>query len=201
MLIDLSVPINSKTPVYPGDPNIEIQPTGQLKRDGFNDHRVSIGTHAGTHIDAPIHMIEGGKALSDYDIDKYVGDGILIDARPGFNEQIKQVEIAPGDIVLILTGWSKRFDEPKYFKEFEPIPDDWSDLLIQKQVSMVGMDMGSPDKPPFKIHKKLLKNDILIIENLSNLEALVGKKFRVIALPIKLEIDAAPARVIAEILP
>jgi len=60
--------------------------------------------------------------------------------------------------------------------------------------------MGSPDHEPFPIHKLLLSNDVLIIENLTNLEKLAGKEFRIIALPINLQEDAAPARVIAELI-
>ena len=66
---------------------------------------------------------------------------------------------------------------------------------------MVGMDTSSPDDPPFTVHKLLLAHDILIIENLANLSALVGvPRFDVIALPMKIDAEAAPARVIAQIL-
>ena len=61
--IDLSVVVNEETPVYPGDPPIKIQPAGVFAKDGYNDHLVSIGTHVGTHMDAPLHMIDGGKTL------------------------------------------------------------------------------------------------------------------------------------------
>ena len=65
---------------------------------------------------------------------------------------------------------------------------------------MVGMDSASPDYPDFPIHKILLRNDILIIENLTNLHLLAGQQFKIYALPLNLEIDGSPARVIAELI-
>jgi len=65
---------------------------------------------------------------------------------------------------------------------------------------MVGLDMCSPDRPPFPVHKILLGGEILIIENLTNMEALEGKNFTIYAFPIKLQIDGAPVRVVAEVL-
>lgn len=54
--IDLSVPLNEDTPVYPGDPKTKITTAGILEKDGYEDHYVCVGTHAGTHVDAPRHM-------------------------------------------------------------------------------------------------------------------------------------------------
>lgn len=62
-LIDLSVPINENTPVYPGDPVTKIQPAGILYKDGYEDHYVCVGTHVGTHVDAPRHMVKNGESL------------------------------------------------------------------------------------------------------------------------------------------
>jgi kynurenine formamidase len=63
MIVDLSVVLNEQTPVYPGDPATSIKPSGVLAKDGFCDHYVSLGTHVGTHIYAPMHLLEGGKSL------------------------------------------------------------------------------------------------------------------------------------------
>jgi arylformamidase len=73
--IDLSVPLNEQTPVYPGDPSTQIKPAGDLAKDGFCDHYVSIGTHVGTHIDAPMHMLEGGRSLDEVSVARFVGRG------------------------------------------------------------------------------------------------------------------------------
>jgi kynurenine formamidase len=193
--IDLSVPINEETPIYPGDPATKIAKAGDIKKDGYQDHLVSIGTHVGTHMDAPAHMIEGGSNLDVTPIDQFVGRGICIPIQDAFNLD----EIKPGDIVLFNTGMDKYYHEPKYFEDYPPISEDVANCLVDKKIKMVGVDMCSPDHDPFPVHKILLGADILIVENLTNLEQLVGKEFKVTALPIKLQIDGAPARVIAEL--
>lgn len=78
MIIDLSVPINEQTPVYPGDPAVKIAPAGNLERDGYCDHLISLGTHVGTHIDAPAHMVAGGKTLNQIPLDHFIGKGKYI---------------------------------------------------------------------------------------------------------------------------
>ncbi len=198
MLIDLSHPLNEQTPVYPGDPATVIASAGILQRDGFCDHYVSIGTHVGTHIDAPMHMLPGGKQLNDFPLEHFVGDGVLIDVRSGY-EAVKLASIKTGDIVLLYSGASENYLKPSYYKNYPAIPHHIADYLVQQKIKMVGLDACSPDNTDgFPIHKVLLSNDILVIENLTNLASLAGKQFRIYALPINLQLDAGPARVIAE---
>lgn len=198
--IDLSVSLNAQTPVYPGDPVTKIEPAGILENDGFNDHYVSIGTHVGTHIDAPLHMIQNGKTLDQFPIDQFIGRGVYIkvDNNKFDLAQLQHVDIKEGDIVLFHTGMSEIYNDPRYF-EHPSISEEIANYLVEKKIKMAGMDMASPDHEPFQIHKILLNAGILIIENLTNLTELSGKEFTVYALPIKLQIDAAPARAIAEV--
>lgn len=195
--IDLTVPLSENTPVYPGDPATVIKPAGVLADDGYCDHYISLGTHVGTHIDAPMHMIQNGKSLDSISIEQFIGPGKYIDARNGNFSAVKDTDIEAGDIVLLHTNMASQYHNPIYFEDYPAIPDEIADYLISKKVKMVGVDMCSPDHEPFPIHKKLLGNNILIIENLTNLDKLAGKQFTVYALPIKLDIDGAPARVIA----
>lgn len=200
-LIDLSVPLNEVTPIYPGDPKTQIKPAGILYKDGYEDHYVCAGTHVGTHVDAPRHMIRGGKSLDQIPLEKFTGRGILIDARPGFNlDKVKKSNIKEGDIVLFYTGMSRKYHESAYYDSYPEITEDITNYLVEKKINMVGVDMCSVDHEPFPVHRILLKEEILIIENLTNLEALIGKEFKIWAFPIKLQIDGAPARVVAEIL-
>src|SRR5205823_5980745 len=99
MLIDLTVSLNEKTPVYPGDPATKIGPAAIIGKDGYQDHYVSVGTHVGTHMDAPSHMIAGGKNLDQYPIKKFSGRGVYIKVEKEFNtEEIKKVPLQKGDI-------------------------------------------------------------------------------------------------------
>jgi kynurenine formamidase len=199
-IVDLSVPVNENTPVYPSDPKPVIKPAGVFNKDGFNDHFVSVGTHVGTHIDAPLHMIADGKSLDQIPIEQFVGKGCYINAENGFDlEVIKQTDIQEGDIVLLHTGIIDRYHEPNYYEDYPEIPEDVARYLVEKKIKMVGMDMSGPDHPPHDIHKILLGGGVLIVENLANLDKLAGKDFTVYALPIKLDLDGAPARVIAQL--
>jgi arylformamidase len=200
--IDLSVPINASMPVYPGDPPTKVERAGVFEKDGWNDHYVSMGTHAGTHIDAPMHMVPGGKSLDQFALDRFVGRGrlVVLKDRQYDLEALQQIDIQSGDIVLFYSGVSDVYPDPSYLESYPAMPQPVAQYLADKQVSMVGVDMSSVDHEAFIAHTILLKNDILIIENLTNLRRLEGREFTVYALPIKLQVDGAPARVIAQIL-
>lgn len=199
--IDLSVPLNEDTPVYPGDPKIKITTAGILEKDGYEDHYVCVGTHTGTHVDAPRHMVLGGKSLDEIPVEHFCGNGVYIKVDGKFSlKQIQQVSITEGDIVLFHTGMSDVYHQSVYYEKYPAMPEEVANFLVEKRVKMVGVDMCSPDHEPFTVHRILLKNNVLIIENLTNLASLANKKFKVYAFPIKLQIDGAPVRVVAEVL-
>jgi arylformamidase len=103
-LIDLSVVVNEQTPVFPGDAPTKIEPANRLERDGNNDHYISMNNHAGTHIDAPWHVIDGGKRLDEVTLDKFIGNGRLITLTNGeFNLQTIQ-QAGRGRY-----GWRRRY--------------------------------------------------------------------------------------------
>ncbi len=199
MLIDLSVALNEKTPIYPGDPETKITAGGILDQDGYQDHFVCVGTHVGTHMDAPSHMVVGGKNLDQFPIEKFSGRGVYIKVGKEFDlDEIKRVPLEEGDIVLFYTGMSDSYYEPAYYETYPAMPDEVARYLVEKKIKIVGVDMCSPDYEPFPAHQILLGSEVLIIENLTNLGALEGKKFTVYAFPVKLQIEGAPVRVVAE---
>jgi kynurenine formamidase len=198
MIIDLSVPLSTDTPVYPGDPSLRINRDTTVADNGYLGHTITMGTHNGTHIDAPAHMIEGATTLGQLPLDTFVGPGKLVN---GFSlEAIQAADIQAGDIVLFNTSTYKRFTDGTYFTNFPVMPSEVANFLVETGVKLVGLDTGSADNTDdFPIHKKLLGANIPIIETLTNLDALQGKHFDIYALPLKFDLDGAPARVIAEI--
>lgn len=201
--IDLTHTFDAGMPVYPGDPIPELTQIADMYKEGYTDYQIKTGMHVGTHMEAPLHIIEGGKRLSDIAVEKFFGRGCLIDAR-GISvvtvNFLEKSDAKKDDIVFVLTGFSEKYYQPEYYEKFPEIGEDFTDKAIELGVKIVGMDTPSPDRPPFKIHKLLLEKEILIIENLANLESLVGiKDFEVFALPAKLHTEAAPVRVIAKI--
>jgi kynurenine formamidase len=201
MIYDLTQPVDENLPVYPGDPHVKIEQVGQLERDGFNDRLLTMGTHNGTHMDAPAHMFSGGKQLKDYPTDRFVVPATCIDARNGFDAEVLRTKLAqPGLAVLFYTGASDYFTDEKYWHKYAVLTDEICGILINQKVVLVGIDTGSFDiEKGFPVHKKLLTADVLLIENLTNLTELVGKQFELFALPLKLEVDGAPARVVARL--
>lgn len=198
MLIDLSIALDNTTPAYPGDPTISLSLSATFVNDGYVGHALQMGTHTGTHIDAPAHMIEGGDKLGTIALDRFIGPGKLIE---GFSiEAAQAAQLAAGDIALFYTGTSDRLHEAGYFTDYPAMDATLAEYLIDKGVRLVGVDTCSIDNSEgFPIHKKLLGAGIPLVENLTNLTSLRGAAFRVYALPLKLDDDGAPARVIAEV--
>ena len=199
--IDLTHIFDDGMPVYPGDASPTLKQVGRLATDGFNEFCYCGGFHVGTHMDAPLHMIADGSRISDIPADRFFGRGRLVDAR-GADEVTPKfldgLDIRPGDMIVVLTGWYKMFREKAYYGAFPSISSEFADCLVERQVSVLALDTPSPDRPPFPVHKILLGNGVLIIENLTNVEALLNlKNFEVVALPAKYKWEAASVRVIA----
>ena len=113
---------------------------------------------------------------------------------------VSLTEVRKGDIVLVLTGFYKKFGQAEYYEKYPEITEDFAKKLVDLGVKIVGVDTPSPDRPPFNIHKLLLKNDVLIIENLTNLEKLLGiKKFEIFAFPPNFDVEGSPVRVVAKV--
>lgn len=203
MIIDLSIQISTNTPVYPGDPTIKITPNSAIDTDGYIGHQLQLGTHSGTHLDAPAHMIKDGKTIDRFSLDRCIGRGVYIDVRGDLFhlDTVQKADIHDGDIVIFNTGMSEYFHENRYFTEYPVMSSEIAKYLVSRKIKMVGLDTCSADnKPTFPIHHILLENDILIIENLANIEKLkIHKTFKIYAIPLPLGVDGAPARVFAEI--
>lgn len=200
---DLTHTLRDGMPVFTGDPATLLTAVTNITRDGFSNYRLDTGMHTGTHIDAPFHMLPDGARICDIAPERFFGRGRLIDAR-GCSvvgpELLNGAEIAPGDIVLLRTGHSTRFGDPRYFLDYPEVSEGFARALVDAGVAMLGLDTPSPDRAPYLVHKLLLGNGIPIIENLAGLDALAhAGAFEVIALPAKFDTDAAPARVIARI--
>ena len=197
MIIDLTMPIDGRTPNWPGDPEISLRQHSTVEKDGIAKKLLTLHSHVATHIDAPSHMVAGGRSLSDFPVDAFVGDAIAIDVRGQKVIQADLGEVRENDIVFFFTAHSDTACQPGYFKDSPAISQDTALELIRRSVKMVGLDAPSPDTDPFPVHKLLMSRNILIVENLVNLAALAGKRFRCVALPLKIDGgDGAPCRVI-----
>lgn len=192
MLIDLSMFIDEDTPIYPGSPEPEIKQVATVAKDGWNATRLSFDTHFGTHIDAPYHMLEDGKKLDEFPVDKFVGEAVVIELSSPDLDLVKE-----DDIVFFYTGQTEK---KELFKDYPVISKELAQALVDKKVKIVGLDSFTTDDEPFDIHKMFFRNEILIVENLVKLKELVGKRFECFIMPLKIrDVDGAPCRVIARV--
>lgn len=203
MYIDLTHRLNNDTPVYPGDTKTKITTADTFDKGGYLGHTIQMGTHAGTHIDAPAHMVEDGRTLEKFSVDDFIGPAryILLPDGQFDIDLVRAAGIQAGDIVIFNTKMSYKFHDPSYFTDFPVMSPDIAYHLVKSKVKMVGLDTCSADNDDeFPIHKTLLSANIPIIENLTNIEQLSGVEATIYALPLRLDLDGSPARVIAEII-
>lgn len=199
--VDLSYDIKSEMPVYPGDIKLHSNKEKDYENDGFNLYSFFTSMHLGTHIDAPMHMSKNKKFISEYSIDKFIGNAVLLDVRGekviGVKEEYYR-DIKESDIVLLFTGWDSFYGKKEYYTKHPIISEEFAELLIKKKIKMLGIDMPSPDSGEFNIHKKLFENDIFILENLTNLNKLLySEEIQIFAQPLKIQGEASLVRAIA----
>lgn len=203
-LVDLTQIIEDDMPVYPGDMKTNLVQTEYLNVNSYNNHRLEIGMHAGTHIDSPMHLTESVEYISEIPLDSFIGEGCIIDVRnqciikmkPEYENLIKE-----NSIVLLYTGLDEVYGTSQYYEEHPIIDIEFCKFLIRKNIKIIGMDIPSPDRYPFEIHKMLLQNKVYIIENLTNLHRLLEVQgFEVIAFPLKIKADGSMARVVARVI-
>ncbi len=199
--IDLSHKIDDRIPVYPGDMEVSLTQVRSLATDKYNAYSFSSGLHAGTHIDCPMHLLQKDRTIAQYPLECFAGKGYLLDVRGeneiDYRDQYEE-QIQKGDIVLAFTGSDKHYGNEYYYENHPVITDKLANFLASREIKMLGVDMPSPDFPPFPVHKLLLKHDIFIIENLKNLELLLGvEHFEVFAQPLKICAEASLTRAFA----
>jgi kynurenine formamidase len=174
-----------------------------IARDGHTNFRLSTTMHAGTHIDGPMHLTQDSRFLNDIPLDRFVGRGCLLNATDKKNilrTREYESRVQPQSIVLLYTGMNRLFGRREYFEDFPVVSEELAQLFVERRIAMLCIDSPSPDRHPYEIHKLLLGNDILIAENLTNLDKLVSvNTFEVIALPLNIQTDSSPARIIARI--
>ena len=200
-LIDLTHTIEDKLPVYPGDDETRLYQTKHLEIDKYNNHRLEISIHSGTHIDSPMHLTKKNEYISQIPLEKFIGEGCVLEVRNEFIVYMKEEyrdKVKENNIVLLCTGYDKKFGSDEYFDNSPIIDKNFAEFLIEKNIKILGLDSPSPDKYPFEIHKMLFDKDILIIENLKNLDQLLSiNKFEVIAFPLNIKADGSILRVVA----
>ncbi|NHX36086.1 MULTISPECIES: cyclase family protein [Halolamina] len=212
-LHDLTHPIESGMPVYPGDPEVSVDAADTYEEDGCRVSRLACGSHAGTHVDAPSHTEADGATLDAYPVSAFVRDAVVVecgdlDAREPIPEaRVPGSETAPGaDCVLFRTGWDRYWGSERY-RDHPYLSVNAAERCAERDLA-VGIDAFSPDptppaagelalgdRDPFGAHHALLGGGVLVFENLTNLGA-VPARVELRAQPIALGGDGAPVRAV-----
>jgi arylformamidase len=213
-IIDLSQPLRSDEYSNPGLPMVLINITATHDKDGWMAETVYTGLHAGTHIDAPAHKLKNGKTISDYPLERFQGDSVVIDLydkKPGSEILIDDLypyskKISEGDNILLCTGWGLKKnggDKDEYIYNSPWLGAKACRFLIEKKVNAVGIDHfsigGLKSENVAVPHDLLLSADILIFEDLMLPKLLLEKeKWYIAAFPVFLgSTSGSFARIVA----
>lgn len=213
VLIDLSHPITAGMPVYPGDPQVAVTTALNIDDDGAAVARLELGTHTGTHLDAPAHTIPGGRTVDQLDLTLLDGEACILPVQTDQTESLQEQQLDASDlrslpaelprIVCIATGWDQYFHAALH--EHHPyLGLELAQELWRRGARVLGVDTLSPDptsKPAeFLVHEFWLGNDGIIVENLRQLTELPDR-VHMTMLPLPLTgLDGSPVRAVAHIL-
>jgi kynurenine formamidase len=205
--IDLSQPLENGMTYFPGDPEPRILPADATPP--WHVTQLSIGTHLGTHIDAPSHFILHGQTISEYPPERFLLPGIVVpllgrndDESIGPDAFADYLAALPiGGALLIYVGWDQYWKTERYLRH-PYLVREAAQLLVEKGVSIVGIDALNVDSTAQETdhaHAALLGNDVLIVENLTRLHQLLpGVVYQFSFLPLALSgLDGSPIRAIA----
>jgi arylformamidase len=205
-IYDVTIAVSETVPTFPGDPKVQIDLCSAIANgEAANVSELRFGAHTGTHVDAPNHFIEGTRHVSELDLNKLVGNCLVVElgenemsVEPGHVEHLENVER-----VLFKTRNSVFWNEPeKGFREdFTYISPAAAKVLVEKGIKLVGIDYLSVEKfgaGSFDTHLTLLEKEVVIIEGLDLREIPAGE-YEITCLPLKFTgggDDGSPARTI-----
>ena len=208
-IIDLTHSIANDMTVYPGGPKPQNKIVSNVTDNGYKETEIHIRSHNGTHMDSPNHVFEDGISLDKIDVINFVGTAALIDCSSleeggiityDFIEKNKEA-IDNSEFIVFRTDWSKYWNTDKYLSNYPVISDEVVDFILTSNKKGIAFDTISVDPIDASVlakHHRILENNILIFENLTNLDLIDSDTFVFCALPLKFEnSDGAPIRAIA----
>ena len=206
-IIDISVPLSPALPVWPGEKHLSITQAASMKNEAdYNLTRLAMGSHTGTHIDAPLHFVDGGKTTAEIPLEKLVGPCQVVDFT-GKNKitatDLESMNLETGvEKLLFKTGNSRLWDYMghSFFEDFCALTADAAQWVVDRGIHLVGIDYLSIQlfNDPPDTHVILLSNEVVIVESL-DLRQVGPGKYRLICLPLKIEgVEGTLARAVLE---
>jgi len=207
-IIDLAHVIHPDMPVYPGTKPPQVSTECTIEEHGFIEKKISLYLHTGTHIDSPAHLFPGAKSLDQFPPDRFFGKAFCLNLTHLQSSTIEVSDLKPCqnklehcDFLLLRTDWSRFWGKDQYFTNYPVLTTDAALWLSQLELKGLGLDAISvdpPDSTDFPNHKILLKQNWIIIENLTNLRLLPDGVFTFSCFPLKIQSsDGSPVRAAA----
>lgn len=205
-IIDISVAITPRIPVWPGDDRVDLHRSSKIEEGAnANVSFFAASVHTGTHVDAPYHFLSNGKTIEELPLDALVGPVQVVQVPS--NVTVINAEVLQGlklepvvERILFKTSNSKLWENPEapFNTTFVGIDESGADYLVKRHIKLVGIDYLSisPYKKSRPTHELLLGANVVIVEGL-NLTGVSAGKYTLACLPLKLKgAEGAPARAV-----
>ncbi|MEM2760567.1 MAG: cyclase family protein [Nitrososphaerales archaeon] len=209
-IIDLTQTIRYNMHTFESYPKPLTIPWAKLDIHGYESELIFMSSHTGTHMDAPYHFFQRGRKIDEIPVETFVTDALLIRVRKKSKGYItkkdimnfeRRARIDEGRAIIFSTGWEEHANKHDYLTGNPGLSKDAAEYLVQKNVSIVGIDSANIDHPEaddFAAHNVLLPHGVLIVENLCNLRSINQIRFKLVVLPLKIQgATASPVRAIA----
>jgi arylformamidase len=214
-IIDLSLSIEEGMMTFPTHwhPVVEVTILGRHAIEGRETRKLVLGTHIGTHVDAPRHFVPNGRSIDEVPLDVLIGRATIADFTGC--RSLQEIDVADlkqkleGKVpqrLLLRTGWSEFFGSMKFYNEYPFLSENAAHWLVDQGVRLIAMDTPSPDNPAHSRgtakdspnHKVLLGAGVVLVEYIANLKAITTKEVELVVMPLKLKgCDGSPARCVA----
>jgi arylformamidase len=197
--IDVTVPIHAGMVVYDGDPPVDVTAALALDRgDPANVSRLVLGSHTGTHVDAPAHFVRGGAGVDRLPLDALLGPARVLACPPG---PIAAATVAGharrGARLVLRTGNSALWRRGAFAPDYQALTLDAARALVEAGVGLVAIDYLSIeafDAPGHPVHRCLLEAGVVVLEGL-DLSGVEAGRYELCCLPLRIrDGDGAPAR-------
>jgi arylformamidase len=202
--IDISVRLRSGMVHWPDNPPVRIERMLDMKHgDVANVSKISMGSHTGTHMDAPLHFVREGEGIDEMPLTAAMGRARVIEIHDP--ESVKPDDLYPhgirrGERILLKTQNSARdWPSTDFIEDFVYVSQEAARYLAAREIQTIGIDylsVGGFHRDGVETHEALLNAGIWVIEGLA-LSQVESGEYELICLPMKVErSDGAPARAI-----
>lgn len=180
---------------------------------GMEGRMILMPEHCGTHVDVPRHFVEGGTPVNEVALEQLILPGHLLDLTRKKNgeaitiqdledaERASGQKIGPGKATICWTGVDKDWGKPGFPVNRPHVPTETAQWLVDRKITLFCTDligMDDPDEWWWPTHHIWLSNNICMVQQLCNLDKLVGKDFLFVCLPLKMrDGTASPVRPVA----